>query len=88
VRPYAQAVAGYPLRMSFDSHRHVFEFRFRHDPAVTAPTEIFVPEYQYPHGCVVEVSDGGYELDRAAQLLRYRHTPAQPEHTIHIRRAV
>jgi hypothetical protein len=86
VRPYARAVAGIPLRMSFDSRRHEFEFHFRHDPAVTAPTEVFVPGYQYPHGCEVEVSDGSYELDRAAQILRYRHTPARPEHTIRIRR--
>jgi hypothetical protein len=43
VRPYAMAVAGEPVRMSFDRHR-IFRLTFRGDPGVQAPTEIFVPE--------------------------------------------
>ena len=38
-------------------------------PSITAPTEIFVPNYQYPHGYHVEVSDGTYEIDRAEQSI-------------------
>jgi hypothetical protein len=86
VRPYARKIAGEPLRMAFDYKRRVFEFEFRHDPNVTAPTEIFVPNYQYPDGYVVEVSDGVYEVDRANQTLVYRHGSERDVHLIHVRR--
>ncbi|HEX2980224.1 MAG TPA: cellulase family glycosylhydrolase, partial [Anaerolineaceae bacterium] len=58
IRPYPKAVAGEPLHLSFDLRRRTFEFSFRHDPEVQAPTEIFVPNFQYPQGYLVEVSDG------------------------------
>jgi hypothetical protein len=86
VRPYAHKVAGEPLRMVFDIKRGIFEFEFRHDSTVSAPTEIFVPNYQYPDGCVVEVSDGTYEVDRESQILIYRHSAEQAVHRIRIRR--
>ena len=69
VRPYAQRVAGEPLRMAFDLETQTFEFEFRHSPAITAPTEIFVPEYQYDGSAAIEVSDGTYHYDREAQCL-------------------
>jgi len=87
VRPYPRAVAGEPLRMSFDIKRRLFEFEFQHDPAVAAPTEIFVPAYQYPKGCVVEVSDGRYEADPACQSVTYYHGTAGPVHRLRIRPA-
>ncbi len=71
VRPYPKAVAGEPLHISFDINRRIFKFKFRHDPAVTAPTEIFIPDFQYPDGYKVEVTDGSYEKDPAGQLLMY-----------------
>jgi hypothetical protein len=85
VRPYARKVAGEPLRMAFDQKRRIFEFEFRHDPAVSAPTEIFVPNYQYPDGCVVEVSDGTYEVDRAGQTLVYWHGTERDVHRVRVR---
>jgi hypothetical protein len=84
VRPYAIATAGTPLRMRFDVWSRVFRFRFRHDPDVTAPTEIFVPRIQYPNGCRVHVSDGEIRLDMERQLLRYRHSPDVEEHELRI----
>ncbi|MCX7706990.1 MAG: cellulase family glycosylhydrolase [Anaerolineae bacterium] len=84
VRPYPRAVAGEPLRMAFDLRRRVFEFEFRHDPQVAAPTEIFVPVLQYPEGYRVEVSDGTFEKDSARQVLVYRHDPEQRQHIITI----
>ncbi|MBN2502844.1 MAG: cellulase family glycosylhydrolase [Anaerolineales bacterium] len=84
VRPYAMKTAGTPLVMSFDHKTKVFAFQFEHDPAVDAPTEIFVPETQYPNGCNVQVSDGEYEIDAERQLLIYRHSPALNYHHIHI----
>jgi hypothetical protein len=84
VRPYPLACAGEPLRMKFDLKRRAFEFEFQHDADVTAPTEVFVPEFQYPDGYTVRVTDGNYEMDRENQKLIYRHTPEVPVHTIWI----
>lgn len=84
VRPYARAVAGEPLRMAFDIKRKVFEFELRHDATVTAPTELFVPNYQYPRGYSVKVSDGSVEIDREQQALRYHHTTTCDIHTIRL----
>jgi hypothetical protein len=86
VRPYARKAAGEPLRMAFDVEQRTFEFEFRHDPAISAPTEIFVPNYQYPDGCVVEVSDGTYEMDRDSQALIYRHGAGREIHRVRVRR--
>lgn len=90
VRPYPRAVAGEPLRLTFDLRHRVFEFKFRHDPAVTEPTEIFVPELQYPRGYRVEVSDGTFEIDRSRQRVTYRHGSegrgaGRDEHWVRIR---
>ena len=84
VRPYARKVAGEPLRMHFDLSSRTFEFEFRHDPAVRAPTEIFVPNYQYPEGYAVELSDGTYRIDRESQTLTVQHTPDRETHTIRV----
>ena len=86
VRPYARRIAGEPLRMMFDLETQVFELEFRHDPAVTAPTEIFVPEYQYPNGIAVELSDGAYEYLPNEQMVVVRHSADRATHTIRITR--
>ncbi|NTU80845.1 MAG: glycoside hydrolase family 5 protein [Chloroflexales bacterium] len=84
VRPYARATAGEPLHMAFDVRSRRFVYRFRHDPAATEPTEIFLPRLQYPLGCRVSVSDGVYELDMGAQRLVYRHSAAHAEHEVRV----
>lgn len=71
VRPYPVATAGELLEASFNCHRRTFRMRFRSDPRVSAPTEVFVPNLQYPHGYSVRVSDGSYEIVRSQQLLLY-----------------
>ncbi len=86
VRPYARKTAGEPLEMAFDFKRGTFEFAFRHDPAVQAPTEVFVPNLQYPDGYHVQVSDGEYEVDRDAQTLTYRHSQDRQVHRIELHR--
>jgi hypothetical protein len=85
VRPYARAVAGEPLRMHFDRRRRVFEFDFRHDPRIAAPTELFVPTYQYPRGYEVELSDGTSESIPETQTLAYHHGAERETHTLRIR---
>jgi hypothetical protein len=85
VRPYARAVAGAPLRMRFGLRTRRFEFSFRHDARVKAPTEFFIPRYQYPNGYAVEITDGNCEEKPDAQLLLYHHTLDREIHTIRIR---
>ncbi len=84
VRPYAQKIAGEPLRMSFDIKSRRFEFEFRHDPQGTAPTEIYIPDFQYPHGASVTISDGSYTLEPGTQTLVYRHSDAVSLHRIEV----
>ena len=85
VRPYALATAGQPLRMSFDIRRRVFEFAFRHDPQVTEASLIFAPDYQYPKGYRVEVTDGSYEVRSDEQILAYWPDPVRELHTIRLK---
>lgn len=82
VRPYPRRTAGQPLRISFDYRRRLFEYSFRHDPTVSAPTELFMPRLQYPNGYSVAVSDGTYAIDSDAQTLQYCHDDATDVHTI------
>jgi hypothetical protein len=84
VRPYARAVAGEPLHMAFDLKSKAFTFAFQHDATITAPTELFVPNYQYPQGYTVEVSDGTVDIERERQVLRYHHTTTRDIHTIRL----
>ena len=84
VRPYARATAGEPLRMGFDYRSRKFIYEFRHDPACTVPTEIFIPNYQYPQGYRVIVSDGQYEIDEKGQILRYTHSRYGGIHQIQV----
>jgi hypothetical protein len=37
------ATAGTPLRISWNRKQGVFRYRFRADPGIAAPTEIFAP---------------------------------------------
>jgi hypothetical protein len=87
VRPYPIATAGEPLEISFDIRMKDFVFRFQHNPAVTDPTLIFLPNFQYPEGCKVKVSDGEYEIKEQEQLLIYRHNLQYEIHTIHVKPA-
>jgi hypothetical protein len=43
LRPYPMATAGEPLFFSWDRGGRVFRFRFRADPSIQEPTEVFVP---------------------------------------------
>jgi len=85
VRPYPQKISGVPQRLSFDFRSRKFEFEFRHALQATAPTEIYVPDFHYPNGCKVTVSDGTYHLDPESQTLVYEHSDSVSVHTIEIR---
>jgi len=66
VSTYAQATAGTPLAMRFDPADGSFRYRYRPDPAITAPTRIFVSPLHYPRGYRVGV-DGGRVVSRSAR---------------------
>jgi hypothetical protein len=83
VRPYARKIAGEPLKMGFDLATRTFVLEFQPDPQVTAPTEIFVPDFQYPNGYRVEVSDGTYHMDTNTMTLTV-YPGQQAVHTLHI----
>jgi hypothetical protein len=61
-----------------------FQLSFRHDEAVEAPTEIYVPRLQYPDGYLVEVSDGRYQVADETQTLRYHPGPGRQSHWLRI----
>lgn len=84
VRPYAQKVAGEPLNMRFEPELGIFTFSFRHDSAITEPTEIFVPNSQFPAGYRVEVTDGDFDINRDEQTVIYRHTNKNIPHMVRI----
>jgi len=88
VRPYASATVGTPIRMTYDVHSGDFEYIFRHEQFVDGPTELFVPNYQYPDGYTVEISDGEYERDVDRQRLYYYHSTSNITHRIMIRPTV
>jgi hypothetical protein len=71
IRPYPMATAGELLKSTFNPFSHDYRLTFKHDPAITAPTEIFVPNYHYPNGYSIRVSDGRYEIRRSSQSLLY-----------------
>jgi hypothetical protein len=84
VRPYPAKTAGDLLHMSFDYKKGCFEMEFQHDPQVSASSEIFVPNYQYPNGYTVEVSDGSYEQRPETQTLVYQAGAGRETHTVKI----
>ncbi len=84
VRPYAKKVAGEPLNMRFDPARGLFTFSFRHDSRLAEPTEIYVPNSQYPDGYRVEVSDGEFDVQADQQRVIYRHSDKDMPHMIRI----
>jgi hypothetical protein len=60
-RPYARRIAGEPVSVSFDIGSGELVLVFDAEPAIAAPTEIFVPAIQYPQGYQVIASAGEVE---------------------------
>jgi hypothetical protein len=84
VRPYPMATAGEPTSLEFEMRKKQFTFTFRHEPGLTAPTEIYIPTLQYPSGFEVHLSDGSVTYSAETQMLRYQHDPTRMQHEIRI----
>jgi len=82
VRPYPMATAGQPIEVRFDYLTKEFCFSFQHRPEINEPTIIYLPSYQYPNGCQIEISDGKYEYSAEEQMLKYWHGNDNLEHKI------
>ena len=89
VRPYARKVAGQPLDMHFDLHSRIFTFSFQAEKMKSrnAPTEIFVPLYQYPDGISFDATPGLKVVDHneLTQTLAFSHDEPGVVHSITIR---
>jgi len=91
VRTYPRAVAGNPIRFSFDVHTADFELEFEQKAGVTGPTEIFVPARHYPDGFDVKVyyaNNGTWSKswNAASQILSVTTDSAQESTVIKISR--
>lgn len=84
VRPHALAVAGEPLHISFDIKTHIFQFQFRPDRGIVAPTEFFVPNLHYPNGYRVLATGGSWEPDDETQRLLYVVQSDDEVHSVRI----
>jgi hypothetical protein len=82
VRPYPIATAGEPLAMEYNMRKKTFTYRFRNDPAIQAPTEIYVPMH---FGENYEVKAGGGRVERENQLVRYFADSGDTEIELEIR---
>ncbi len=82
VRPYPLTTAGELISAHFNPHKRKFTMEFIHDTAIQGPSEIFVPNYQYPHGYSLRVTDGRYEIQRSRQLLLYWPSEQRKIHKI------
>ncbi|HNZ04025.1 MAG TPA: cellulase family glycosylhydrolase [Myxococcota bacterium] len=102
LRPVVHVSAGEPIAMKFYSALHVYdpdkgesaetlmgEFHFAYEGRQSdLPTEIFVPQYQYPEGFYVWLSDGWAVFDPERQILYHYPTNDDPDwvHEVTIRR--
>jgi hypothetical protein len=69
-RPYARATQGTPLVMRFDRTEGAFTLTYEADPAIRAPTEIALPETQYPDEFLVVAPGLTLELGTSERVLK------------------
>ena len=91
-RPYPKFLSGKPLSVHFHSDHHYFdpekgivpplhEFELKFQSKETEhPTEIFVPQLQYPEGFYVWLSDGHCIFNDEEQVLYFYPSNDEPGH--------
>ncbi|MDJ0789433.1 MAG: cellulase family glycosylhydrolase [Myxococcota bacterium] len=92
VRAYPRRVAGTPLHVDYDPDRRVLLFAFAGDPAIEAPSELFVPAARFfPDGFDVFTSDadGTWRAawDASREILTLCSDRSQSLHVISIQPA-
>jgi len=55
-RPYPQATAGAPVKLSYDTVSRTFSYAYHPKPSLGVPTVVFVSPLLYPEGYKVEVT--------------------------------
>jgi hypothetical protein len=68
-RPYVARAQGRIVEMTFDRARRSFVATLEADPAIAAPTEIHVPEIQFPGDYRIECSDPDAQIVRRGRWL-------------------
>jgi hypothetical protein len=82
IRPFCTTLSGEPLSQWFDLSKKEYYFGFSDQSGETS--EFFVPEFHYPRGVHIEVSDGVWNYDQDNQLLTFTPGNNQSEHNIRI----
>jgi len=82
VRPYCVSLYGEPLSQWFDLSKREYYFGFSGSSDQTS--EFFVPDFHYPRGFSVELSDGEWLYDPKSQLLFFTTGKKQSEHFLRI----
>jgi hypothetical protein len=75
LRPYPMAVAGTPLFFSWDRKTRLLRFRFRTDPAVKEPTEIFAPPECFGGTAAITVCTGLRTAETGGSGIRAEYLP-------------
>jgi hypothetical protein len=70
LRPYPMATAGMPLVIGWDRKKSCFRYRYRADPGIKAPTEVFIP----PEFCAA-VTRIHPETPEGAALIQAKYAP-------------
>ncbi|GAA2014396.1 hypothetical protein GCM10009799_48370 [Nocardiopsis rhodophaea] len=87
-RPYPRAIAGEPLAVHYDEPAKTLTVSFaeKNDGSVTGPTEIYVPEREFPEGGIISSSDpeGSWaaEWDAARRVWKVESAPYLQEHEL------
>ena len=72
LRPYPMATAGIPLKISWNRKKAVFRFGFRADPAIEAPTEIFIPSLWFRENPAISIEAIGEGKNSQPLRAEYR----------------
>jgi hypothetical protein len=57
LRPYPMATAGVPLSIRWDRRKTVFTYRFKADPSIVEPSELFIPAGWFGEEPVIVVNE-------------------------------
>jgi hypothetical protein len=83
IRPYPKKIAGTLTTYQFRADTQELYVRFTPDPALSRPTELFLPKYHYGDGFVVEATTTDLAWDPERRLLLVNaHEPAEAQHVV------